>query len=304
MEEIKIGFWSFVLLAQLAVLGTIGSLFLLFRLRMLNRDSKHPVGEDGTDDADQQAAEQPASESERLAQLMQRIDNLDKFRDRYFELKRRYESLQAAQRNLEYEIDNVLSQEDKDKLKDALERLAQEKWQLEHELSGIEQALNSVLMGKDPVPVVSPAAGSRLQESAQRVDASISTIQTVIQDQQATIDNLRTMLDGVSAEVSDKQGLQDAFDEMSRKFQEMVDAIEILQDENEFLQNQVSQLVHDQADVAEPAFEEDQGELILHLRKQVADKQKAYDQLYDKFTQIEAEYLKLEEESSSHRLPH
>lgn len=84
----------------------------------------------------------------------------------------------------------------------------------------------------------------------------------------------------------------------------MEDAIEILQDENEFLQDQIQALLKmdiESKDVRQEPVNESGDARVLQLQKELAEKQKAYDQLYDKFTQIEAEYLKLEEEAESRK---
>ena len=173
-----------------------------------------------------------------------------------------------------------------------LDKLSEERNLLRQELLEIEKALEGLLDAEQ----LSRVKQSRLSDddidgSVEKIDVSIATIKNVVEIQKSLISDLNEKLASLSLEAKERTELQDTFHKLNAQYVEMGDAVDILQEENEFLQEQIQALL-----LQERETDVDTTSEMTKLKIELAEKINDYDELYNKFTQIESEYLKLEEE--------
>lgn len=285
-ESVELPYLIFVMMIQLSIILAIIAVFYYIRsgrgkVRIRDLEQEKEIRD-----------KEELESDERIKLLETRITNLEKFRDKYFQLKERYELLILAEEELENKIRSELSEEDQAKLKVNLDKLSEERNHLRQELLEIEKALEGLLDAEQLSHVKqSTLSKDEVDGSVEKIDVSITTIKNVVEIQKSLISDLNDKLASLSLEAKERAELEDTFDKLDAQYAEMGDAIDILQEENEFLQDQIQALLAQgrESDV-------DTTSEITKLKVELAEKINDYDELYNKFTQIESGYLKLEEE--------
>lgn len=229
----------------------------------------------------------------------QRIRNLGVFRRSYFELKSQLEDVIQLQRELSESFDNLeLSDDVAGNWKLMISRLQEYNKNLESHLEQVTVQIET--LGSE---TIAPDA----QEETQGEVA-----QDLVQRQQTQIGKLIQLLADQEFESAKAAEIKESTDVIQQRADDLTIAVEVLQDENEFLQTQIQFLLQGQADkekeyVAErdalqaeldrltqemEAVQEggaDTGELT----DKVASLQAELDDLKQEHTELETEYLKL-----------
>ncbi len=136
-----------------------------------------------------------------------------------------------------------------------------------------------------------PAPEDDSLTAAEDSDDNIINITNIISAQISLISDLNSQIAKLSVAPEEKSVLQDSITKLETQSKKILEAIEVPQDENEFLQDQIQALLKQDAQ-----YDTKTSHQIEVLKTHLADKNKEYDELNQKFTQVEAKYLKLEEE--------
>jgi chromosome segregation ATPase len=210
---------------------------------------------------------------ERLALAEQQVKNLERFRELFFDLKDRLAVLMEHQRNMHEHMQQAgLPLEEQKALKAAFEQLKREKTILEQHLQQVEDELD-VLMDnskKSSVRMTEPASAGN-----------------VINEQQVKIGKLIQEIADLEIEAAAGHRIQTTINQLNHQTDELTMAIEVLQDENQFLNEQVQMLLQQQHQKDQQLSHE-----IDLITSQLAEKQQAYDDLYKKHIRLESEYLR------------
>lgn len=209
---------------------------------------------------------------EKLALAEQRVKNLERFRELFFDLKDKLTELMGKQQHMsERMLEAGLPVKEQHALMTSFEKLKKEKDTLEQHLHQVEAEL-SVLMGG---PHQSPNL------IVEDVNAA-----AIIQSQQAEIGKLIQEIADLELEAVAAQRIQTTINQLNQKSGDLTIAIEVLQDENQFLSDQIQALLKQE-------HEKDQqlNRQIDLITGQFSEKEKAYDELYKKHAKLESEYL-------------
>lgn len=217
---------------------------------------------------------------DKLALQSQRVNSLERFRSMYFDLKKKVEELMKLQQSLNAYIEKIeLEDGISDDLKEDFEKLRKEKENLELQLQQVSEQIDVLI------------DGSTHTQTTNKEDADAANI---IQNQQNEILNLVQAIADLEIESASSQRIMATVDQLNQQSKELNLAIEILQDENQFLLDQVETLVR------QPSTEESQiSEKMDLISSQLDDKQREFDQLYEKYAELESEYLKILDEQQA-----
>jgi DNA repair exonuclease SbcCD ATPase subunit len=210
---------------------------------------------------------------ERLALSEQRVKNLERFRELFFDLKDRVATLMEHQQQMnQHMLEAGLPLEEQKALMAAFDKLKKEKEVLEQHLQQVEDELDILMVTPD-------VDSLKAKESPSAAH--------VIHDQQAKIGKLIQEIADLEVEAATGHRIQTTINQLNEQSDELSIAIEVLQDENQFLNEQVQTLLQQQ----NPQGDQVNKEIDL-LTSQLAEKQHAYDELYKKHVRLEQEYLK------------
>ena len=210
---------------------------------------------------------------EKLALSEQRVKNLERFRELFFDLKDRVATLMEHQQQMnQHMLEAGLPLQEQKALMAAFDKLKKEKEVLQQHLQQVEDELD-ILM-------VTPGVDSPKEKES-------PSAAHVIHDQQAKIGKLIQEIADLEVEAAAGHRIQTAINQINEQSDELSIAIEVLQDENQFLNDQVQTLLQQQGPQDPQVSEE-----IDLLTSQLAEKQQAYDELYKKHIRLEQEYLK------------
>lgn len=210
---------------------------------------------------------------EKLALSQQRVKNLERFRDMFFDLNNKVRGLLESQHQVHGQMQaEGLPLERQKALLAAFDKLRREKAQIEEHLRQLDAELELLL----------DDSKRHKQDQVIKSDAT-----EVIQSQQAEIGRLIQEIADLTLESASAKRIQSTIDQLNLKTGDLIVAIEILQDENEYL-NEQNQLLQNKAGNSGGKAGTD----IAALHKQLADKQAEYDELYEKHIRLESEYLK------------
>lgn len=210
---------------------------------------------------------------EKLSLAEQRVKNLERFRELFFDLKDRIAGLMEHQQHMYEQMQEAgLPLEEQQALMMAYEKLKEEKATLEQHLQQVEAELNLLMDSphKPPNPT---------KETANAVH--------VIQHQQAEIGRLIQEIADLEVEAATAHRIQTSINQLNQQSGDLTIAIEILQDENQFLNEQHQALLQQQQEKDQQLTSQ-----IELISDQLIQKQQEYDELYKKHTQLESEYLK------------
>lgn len=210
---------------------------------------------------------------EKLALAEQRVKNLERFRELFFELKDRTAQLMEHQHQMNERLREAgLPLEEQRELLASFEKLKQEKATLEQHLQQVEAELDMLMEGpKQPHDLIVE-------------DLSAAS---VIQQQQMKIGKLIQEIADLELEAATGQRIQTTINQLNYQSEDLIVAVEVLQDENQFLNEQIQALLQQHQENDQQLAHE-----IDLITSQLSQKQKAYDALYEKHTRLESEYLK------------
>lgn len=279
---IEIPFWAFIAKVQLIIVLSLIALFYFFRARSFkkrfSRNLEQAKAESASVEAEHPQEGLPNQDlkalgelQEKLALAQQRVDNLERFRDMFFELKSQMDGLLEQQEKMGNQI-ACMSPAEQNELAAEFEKLKKQKETLEQHLQQVEAELDVLTS-----PSHGPAVGDREGGNAE----------SIIQEQQAEIGRLIQDIADLEVEAAAAQRIQSSISNMNTNMDELAIAVEVLQDENEFLSKQIQSLLkQEQENDAQTSHQ------IDSLTRELAEKSQSYDELYAKHTRLESEYLR------------
>lgn len=210
---------------------------------------------------------------EQLATSELRIKNLEKFRGLYFQIKTSIESISEIQDLISSNIDATdLPEELLKKLREAFERLNKEKRVLEDHVRQAQEQLD-LFLGTDAVSVRTSNESSK----------------NTIQQQKAEIAQLSLLVAELEIEASSMRRLSDSIAILTTQSDELTITVEVLQEENQFLQDQIRALLR-QDNENECALKLS----VSSLQQKIIVQETEFNELNLKQATLETEYLKLQ----------
>ncbi len=225
----------------------------------------------------------------RIQAYEMRVANLEQFKDRFFALKDKYENTRELNGKLHVEIERALPDEEQSpELKETLQRLKEENGHLESQLALVEQEfqniMNNLRAATDRSDLPKPELG--ITNSVDNIGEGVGRIKDVIASQEQKIRELNGMLSELELELEQQQRIKDAFDELQTKHDELNNAISIIQEENDFLQEQISALLKQELEK-----DGESSDAVEKLQQELNEQLKAYADLETRYAAMEHEYL-------------
>lgn len=224
-----------------------------------------------------------------------RIENLEQFKEFFFDLKEKYASMKAIHGQLRTEWENAVPEADQTpEMKAVLDQLQSENERLEEKLHFVEQEFNNIMENFSSAD----SAGDQgaLNVSMENIGDSVKEIKNVIRSQEGQIDELQRVISGLQLELEEKQSLDSVLGKLRDKNEELDSVISVLQEENTFLQEQISALLKQ-----ELANQEELEASHRQLNTEMDSQLKAYAELEQKYAAMEQEYLAAYAENQKHR---
>ncbi len=280
-DTVTLPFWVILGVIEFAIVLFIVCIVLFVILRHKNRimQKKTTI-----------ASNKLAARDSLLADYAKRIENLEKFKELYFEIKAKFNAINDLHEQFDSEVKSLLSEEDYETLQKTLEQIKTEKEILEIKLREAEHELDTIISTQGmelPKEVDSETAFS----AAERLNEGIQSVKSVISNQTSLIDNLKEQIKSLELEAAQTKALEDTVNSMQEQNNDLSTALEVLQDENQFLQDQIQALL-----VSSQETDADTSGEIARLKAQLKEQEDKYSELHKKFTSIESEYLQLYEE--------
>lgn len=284
---IEISGWLLVVIEQALIVLIFLTVFFYFRSRKLKKTLNALKAKS------QQVSKEPAGsadtkELERLRDKIglyeQSLKNLERFRDLFFDMKRKYEAYVAMQTHVLADLENTLpADESAIALKQALEKLRTEKERLEMHLMQIETELDMLMEHPHKESSGVETMTEELADAGQLVEA-----------QQQEIQRLKQYVVDLTLEAALKDRITNSLQDLDKKNNELATALEILQDENQFLMDQIQALLQmdtqpTKGDAAD----------MTALRERLANFEKDYQALQEKYVKLETEYLSMVDKNQS-----
>jgi len=264
---------------------------LLEKLSLLEQELEQVKNAQQQDDASQEQVDNDRDELQSSLELLdkqvklqeKKSNNLEKFRDLYFELQDNLDEALALNEKLSQELQQSSHNIGKiDELKQQLLANEQKRKELEkrnaileRELIAINGQINSVSPQKNAVTKV------YFEHDVSDDDQSASSVLSL---QKLQIKELKNIVDDLVTEVSDKSKIIDNLKKIESKANEMESVVFILEDENEFLRNQLSELL--KMDITSQSH-------VDEMKRELENLRAKYSSLDEKYVKLETRYLKL-----------
>lgn len=207
---------------------------------------------------------------EQLATSEMRISNLEKFRKLYLNVSAALEAISEIQEYVNSNIDDIEAPtEVADKLRIAFEKLNEEKLTLESHIEQVQSQLD-VMLGDGSAP-------QPPEENSEEI----------IKTQKQEINKLTSLISNLEVESNSIIELSDSVTALTETSEELTIAVEVLQEENTFLQEQIQGLLQQQVN-GDSTFQEK----IKSLEQEIADKEEKYNELNKSYAEMEADFIK------------
>ena len=212
-----------------------------------------------------------------------RLSNLERFKDLFFELKGRLADSQERGEQLQMEVSRVVPESEQSPLlKNLLDGLKTENEQLNQQLDQVDEALAAILRQAERHV---EANGDGVNASITGIDAGVERIRNVVQAQQRRIAELAELVSARDMELEQKAPLESLLEEVRASNEELNTVVSVLQEENDFLQVQISMLLKQELEK-----EKERERVLAETAKSQAD-------LKQRFAAMEKEYLLVYEEN-------
>ena len=209
---------------------------------------------------------------QRLATSETRIENLEKFRNLYFKTKKSIDTMTATQDKLTQQITEIdLPEQTTKDLNLTIENLRKEKQVYEEHQKQVQDQLE-VMMSE---PRTEPDSDSR----------------RLIQQQLEEIGRLTQIISELKLEASSSARMTESVNTLNEQADELNITIEVMQEENLFLQDQIQALLQQEREL-----EQERQEKISQLESQLLEAEQKYQILNAKHAELETEYLRLQED--------
>ena len=180
--------------------------------------------------------------------------------------------MEHQQRMNEHMLEAGLPLEEQQALKAAFEELKRAKEALEQHLQQVEDELDVLMKGPPNSPGAMPEAASAA---------------SVVQHQQVKIAKLIQEIADLEVEAATAHRIQTTINQLNHQSDDLAIAVEVLQDENQFLNDYAQALLRQLQEKDQELFQQ-----IDLITSQLAESLQNYDELYQKHTKLESEYLK------------
>ncbi len=217
-----------------------------------------------------------------------RISNLEQFKQLFFDIKMKQVNSKGLEEKIRTEVDKVIPQQEQTpELRDMLSTLRDENHTLEEQLTHIEQELDDVLRAAGPVgnqqtesgegPVSSQPAG---------LEGDVENIRRVITEYKKHVNELNGVVMNLKLDVKDKERLESYAGELKSQYEDLQAAMDHLEEENDFLQEQISALLKQELE-KEAEIKADAAAVKETLEARLV----AFTELEGKYAEMEQLYL-------------
>lgn len=243
-----------------------------------------------------------ASQAERIENYEARLENLEAFKSLFFDLKGKLYESQELNQQFHDEITRTIPAEmQSPEMKEMLERLSQENTELEKQLQYVEQELQAIMSsaGELTTSIISSTEAddqrtrlNGMSDVSRHIETEMVQIKEIISNQKKKIRELNLNLDELQLEVNEKDYLHAEMKKLEGKNEEMAKILEVLEEENTFLQEQISVLLKQELDNNETTKFK-----LQEYEKLLLAKEKALNEIERKFGNMEQEYLTMYQEN-------
>jgi hypothetical protein len=234
-----------------------------------------------------------ASQAARIESYKLRLENLENFRTHFFELKAQLSDSRQLNQDIHDAITHIIPAEIRSpEMKAMLDRLSQQNTVLERQLQHVERELQSIMNGdqdarEEAVGTDDTGAPiSTISDVTSSIHIEISQIKSIVSTQKKKIRDLKDYVDELRLAVTEKDHVRRELEKLSAKNDEMESILRVLEDENDFLQEQISSLLRHELDQEEKIKVR-----VSEYEKLLLTKETALTELEQKFAAMEQEYL-------------
>lgn len=278
---ITIPIWTLVTLVQLVIILLVASIILHYRYRNFKNSSQQSATAYDTPLPPQPASAKPDTAllkelgqlRQRLAIAEKRVLNLEKFRELFFKIKHHMDTLLLAQEQVTSRFMAGAAPGNDPELVQALQKLKKEKETLEQHLKQVTDELDLLL--------ANPSHGGSLSSEGLKAALGVKNVQE-------EVGNLTQIIADLEVEAATSNRINTSVTSVNTRLQEMETVMEVLQDENQFLSDQIQALLTLQRN--------EDAKLELEMERMSSaftDKELELLEQKKKYTELEAEYLKL-----------
>ncbi|VAW76426.1 hypothetical protein MNBD_GAMMA14-2225 [hydrothermal vent metagenome] len=239
--------------------------------------------------------DEPESEGDDpLIKAQARIKSLEKFRDHFFSMKKQLEALEASKQKLADQLETLLPEAERseelqsllDTMNTQRDRLQDELAQLESQSDELSRAASKNIPGEDELQRIEADSEEKASELTEQIDK-----------QKKKIFELHHLVDDLHLESEKTEALQAKIDQFELANRDMNMCIQVLEEENQFLQGQIQSLLKLSED--QSVYDATGPQQLESLQAQLEEKDEQIKTLEEKYTAMEKEYLTLYEEANS-----
>lgn len=241
---------------------------------------------------------------QRILNFESRVQSLEKFKTLFNKLKSEFNKIESHNLELNNQINNNIPQDKQsEELKKLLLETQKEKSELHKQLEFVEHEFEALLSNfndikastEDNVPEKNmEAEKNNLATSMNSINGNVDNIKNVILNQESKIKELNQEIQELSLKVDDLSRLEQISNELASKNEEMSNVIAVFEDENDFLQKQIQEIL-----TQEHKRDMKKNETIEKLEREAVDLENKCLEMEKKYTEIEKEYAAITEELSS-----
>ncbi|HHJ13861.1 MAG TPA: hypothetical protein ENJ79_05720 [Gammaproteobacteria bacterium] len=227
-----------------------------------------------------------------LAAARERIARLESFRDHFFAIKKQLAELEKEHAHTLTRLGQLLPEAERSHaLQQLLDDMSDRQERLQAELAQLESQADELTREQKPQPesLAEPAddSGERATELSQKLEA-----------QQHEMAQLKRTIDRLENELAEAGKLGEELERMQTANRDMEMCLKTMEEENEFLQEQIRTLLA--LDDADSVYgRAGDNEEVARLQQALQEKDTALAALQEKFDAMEQEYLSLYEEMHS-----
>ncbi len=214
----------------------------------------------------------------------------EQLRKNFGDFKQLCEQTANLGEQLEAQVNSALPAAEQPQVGELMAALKEENARLVEKLSLVEREFDAIMLNLETAAAHKPSPAARDQGEAAEQD--IAEIDDLLHARQQQIEELNRVIDELKLELADKQRLSEMTAALNEKNTDLMNAIGQLQEENNFLQEQISALLTQELE-DEKKLEDSHEEMERQLHAQ----REAYAELEKRFAAMEAEYLAAYEEN-------
>lgn len=241
------------------------------------------------------------ADAEQISLLLERITNLEKFKNLFFEIKGQLDQANQIIDILNAEMQHYLTDQVKqDEYNELISKLRSENGQLNQQVSLAEKEYEILMSNYASIEAVTSinkdqAGGlvanlpeqtiAQLIEQAGSMGANMGSLREAAEQQQQSIVELAKAHESLNVDAVRAKELQVLVNSLTEQNRNMQNTIEILEGENQFLQKRLNE--SNTAEKNTATAEEDAAKLAQLLEEKTME----YNRLYGKYVAMEKEYL-------------